>query len=410
MDLKSQLDGSSPLSWLGKDFIQRALGDEDKDSAVEVLSWNVTAANAVGDGYASDMYRVTVKFQDRQKSHMIVKCHPQGGCREEVVRSISAFEIETGMLTEMLPAMHRLLEEARPGEFNPLSAKCLYHGSDPIEFIVLEDLRQLGFTLANRQQGLDLAHCSLALKTLARFHASSLVLHNHEPSSVECYKKGLIDVGSRKHMETLLDNSLLSLEKEVSKWPGWEEYVYKIKKLRRSFFDRLVDLCKRKDGEFNVLNHGDMWTSNMMFKYSDDVLEDVRLVDFQLSLFASPAIDLQYFLHTCPSDEVRVQHMDTMIQSYHNELIRILDILGYPKHAITLQQLMKTFNDYYLYGVMAATCILPIALSDAEDNFDFEKHLAVKNCSQEGSTVYSNPRFVKVIKRLLPLFADKGVM
>jgi len=56
---------------------------------------------------------------------------------------------------------------------------------------VLEDLCAEGFKMAERRQGLDLAHCLLVMRLLARFHAASVVLHDQDPESMSIYDQSL---------------------------------------------------------------------------------------------------------------------------------------------------------------------------------------------------------------------------
>ena len=34
-------------------------------------------------------------------------------------------------------------------------------------------------------------------------------------------------------------------------------------------YDRAAECAEPKEGEFNVLNHGDFWVNNMLFRYND---------------------------------------------------------------------------------------------------------------------------------------------
>jgi hypothetical protein len=55
--------------------------------------------------------------------------------------------------------------------------------------IVMEDLCAQGFNVAERRKGLDLSHCLLVMRMLARFHAASVVLHDRDPEAMSLYDK-----------------------------------------------------------------------------------------------------------------------------------------------------------------------------------------------------------------------------
>jgi hypothetical protein len=55
----------------------------------------------------------------------------------------------------------------------------------------LEDLCAEGFKMADRRQGLDLAHCLLIMHHIAKFHAASVVLHDQDPESMSIYYQSI---------------------------------------------------------------------------------------------------------------------------------------------------------------------------------------------------------------------------
>ncbi|KAJ8895507.1 hypothetical protein PR048_000840 [Dryococelus australis] len=66
-------------------------------------------------------------------------------------------------------------------------------------------------------------------------------------------------------------------------------------------------------------------------------VEDVRLVDFQQVVYSSCVIDLQHFIITSPSEEVRVAHTENILKECHKELCLTLQLLGQAKKAISSQ-------------------------------------------------------------------------
>ena len=73
-------------------------------------------------------------------------------------------------MTDTLAKMNAALAPEKP-----LNGRGLYTRKDP-PLLVIEDLAPLGFRMADREAGLDAEHCLLAVRGLARFHASSVAL------------------------------------------------------------------------------------------------------------------------------------------------------------------------------------------------------------------------------------------
>jgi aminoglycoside phosphotransferase (APT) family kinase protein len=115
-----------------------------------------------------------------------------------------------------------------------------------------------------------------------------------------------------------------------------------------SFF---VPTAPFKNG-FKILNHGDDWLNNMMFKLSEDGTntEDVKLLDFQISYWGSPSGDLFYFLISSVQDEFKVQHFDEFIEYYHSELVASLVKLNYDQHIPTLSELHSDLLEKRQFG------------------------------------------------------------
>lgn len=82
-----------------------------------------------------------------------------------------------------------------------------------------------------------------------------------------------------------------------------------------NFYDTMCRLT-RETGPVSVICHGDLWTPNFLFKNNSDptIDLDVKVIDFQMARFASPATDLSFFIYACTEQDIREQHFDELIE------------------------------------------------------------------------------------------------
>ena len=89
---------------------------------------------------------------------------------------------------------------------------------------MLEDLCAEGFKMADRRQGLDLAHCLLIMRQVAMFHAASVVLHDKDPQSMAIYDQSFLsDPAIREVFRNIISGmyyrsqvSLLTVDNQIS--------------------------------------------------------------------------------------------------------------------------------------------------------------------------------------------------
>ncbi|XP_069690933.1 uncharacterized protein [Periplaneta americana] len=405
--------GSNEISkpkWLNTAFFESALRSAEEEN-ITVISSEVKAATAVGDNYGSDMYRAFVKFKrgsETEEISIIVKASKDLSQEiyAKVLGAMNVFIQEAAAFAIVFPAMYNLLNEVPSISNQPFAAKYFYsHSDETVSSIVLQDLKVEGFRLAdNRTSGLDLKHCLLVMKTIARFHAASLVLYQNDPKMFEPFMDNIFSIDKDIGIGEMFAENVNKVAKEVETWPDYREKILqKLHNIRDTVMEQWRKAITRNDEEFNVLCHGDLWLNNMMFRYSDDTgeVEEVRFVDFQLTYWTSPAVDLQYFIHTSASAEA-LEHSELMIQEYYNTLCGILALLKHPHLQPTMALINRELETRGLYAVLSTIVCRNIVFVDRSKIPDLEK------MTKESDTLQLSEVYKESLKKLLPLFEVKG--
>lgn len=152
-------------------------------------------------------------------------------------------------------------------------------GSEPTEVIVMEDVTEKNYKMANRKTGLDLAHCELLLAKLAKFHAASVVYREKNGPYKECFKNGIYSENMRPIFEQFYSANADLLTEIAAEWNLTPKLNNAMLNWRDHMLDRCFEVVKEDPNSFNCLNHGDMWCNNSMFKYdSTGKVKDVILV------------------------------------------------------------------------------------------------------------------------------------
>ena len=183
------------------------------------------------------------------------------------------------MFRDVLPAMYELLEEASPGKYQKLAAQHIYSIPDSKKpLLVLEDLKPEGFRMAEGLHGVNMDHCLLVLRNLARFHAASLALRQKQPEMFQPFTSTIFREELKSALERFFPVYIKQLAEEVEKWPEYERFAAKLHQLSHNAMDIFINAVERKEDEFTVLAHGDLWLNNVMFGYSESSgeVEDVR--------------------------------------------------------------------------------------------------------------------------------------
>uniref|UniRef100_A0A1I8JW81 CHK domain-containing protein n=1 Tax=Anopheles quadriannulatus TaxID=34691 RepID=A0A1I8JW81_ANOQN len=364
-------------SYLTESLIQRSL-EHDLQRPVTIDRFTAGPATAAGDNYLSDVFWIRVEYDGgASEKRLLAKCMPDIGDRGATLDVLDAFRKESETFQHLLPEFTRLV-----GGGEQFGAKCYYATTEPVRTIVFEDLKALGFRMCDRTKGgLDHDHMTLVMRKIARFHAASMLYAKqsaeHQRRLASRYAYGLHNPQEQPEDSRILQALQKGLEKFISVAGGWPELdggvLRQLEGLLPVFKERIAGCVKpRQPGaRYEVLNHGDLWSNNMMFRYGPDdkTVEEIIFVDYQISNYGSPGLDLVYTLYNCPHRDVRIARRAELLQEYHRVLADALRKNGYAK-VPTMDDVREEFSRNEFFGLVCAITFLPIMTMERTKDLD----------------------------------------
>jgi hypothetical protein len=137
-------------------------------------------------------------------------------------------------------------------------------------------------------------------------------------------------------------------------------YTEKLKELTTNFFDNMMELVSTET-ELSVINHGDCWTNNILFKYfPDGSPEKIMLLDFQAVHYTSLALDLSFFIYICTTQETRDKHWEEIVTVYLAEVNDALATFGTASSQVSRAQLDAELIRFGRYGVGMSLMSIPL--------------------------------------------------
>lgn len=96
----------------------------------------------------------------------------------------------------------------------------------------------------------------------------------------------------------------------------------------RELFDRTIRCCSRQESPTSIINHGDSWAPNFMTRSVENGNNEIMILDYQAARVASPVLDISFFIYTSTDEKCREKHFTKLLEYYHAEFAKVVDILG----------------------------------------------------------------------------------
>ncbi|XP_037951522.1 uncharacterized protein LOC119682223 [Teleopsis dalmanni] len=404
-------------TWLTNAYFQNVLRNYKKDTSLTVTKMESSVATGKGENFISVIIRVIVEYKSNNKASksepFIVKSKLEHDVAVTLIlEPYQAEATEMLMYDKILPILNELIKLI--DEQEKLFPTAIFVDYEH-RAIIFEDLAELGYTSAARLNGIDEEVAKLCLENMAKIHATGLVFNTMHPGLLQQLHHGVFNRHTRgfaAYFETIMEVCANFAGDCVDLGIYYKEKLLKLKDNMMECGARVFDV---KPDFFNTLCHGDFWANNLMVTYTEEAniskIKNVLALDFQFSVWGSPAVDLHLFFNTSLRHELRLHKQKILVEYYYGILTRTLQKLNYTGDVPTLKDLWVQLEAKRFYAVTASLIVQPVLLNENNEDADFN---ALVSDDERGrrlrSILYTNKKVQEYAKILIPFFDQKGLL
>ncbi|KAB7502039.1 hypothetical protein Anas_10902 [Armadillidium nasatum] len=367
-------DKSYTQDWL-ENILQCYYASQHPDACqdeLQVIDWEIKPVE--GEGYLSEMLALDVQYNVDKKEErvkLVAKLLPPDPYNRAFVIQTQFDLREIRFYTEVAPAFHDVTHRLLDKDFQPLPIPKHYHAlykEDAESILVMEDLRNKGYSHQNLNKGLTIRQAEVAVDCLAHIHSAS-IMYQRETKEELCKKFPYLlrREKAEEAFHALFEKGLLLLLKYLDKN---QEYLTIKKCLQEYSGNRSKDIFERvlsPSDKMNTLVHCDFWSNNLMFKNEGN---DTKccVIDWQMIMQGKPTVDLGMLITTSLNPQIRRDHEDSIVNAYWNSLLKRLRKLGMKDKDITYtyDDLKLDLKDGKIFGALVMIGSVDIALGDPE--------------------------------------------
>ncbi|XP_020801414.1 uncharacterized protein LOC110178577 [Drosophila serrata] len=367
----------------------------------------------VGENAYGQVLRVSWPTVSKAAS-LVVKMAPKNEARRSHMHVVDYYAREVFMYQEVFPIFRNL------SAFTVTPALKANGMKAPDEFLIFEDLSESGFRPNSRSlmPTYDIVICSLT--ALAELHACSFILQKRDPEKfrelVASVKKDnlftpnieevTIEFGKAqlRRARNILDDT----DGDHAEVGAMREVLERCEKYLKSLALYCVD--GKSQAPHAVICHGDFWNNNILYRHEPlGRPVEAKLIDFQMSRYAPPVLDIVHYLFACTEKQLRDEHFPAFMNAYYDTLdqrlasrdLRLEEI--YPRSVFNRQ--LQLFG---VYGLIMGAFSLPFFISNANEVLDID---TVSEAIQDLSDSSDESKYKDLIEeydmlneRTLPIF------
>lgn len=360
-------------------------------------------------GYLADHFILRI-WKNSKSFDFFLKALPRDVQKRcEYLEETKFFAKETELYLHLFPDLMKLSSVA-------WAPKC-YSALDG-HYIVMENLKNYKI-FPSQNLTFDYDHLIVSVKSLARFHASTLIMEKTQGLKLTgkfsdalaeaAYPLSPPDHVRRRGLENAIEvlSELLGLISEVRDSPRSQEIIEKFPSTIRKIYEFTMTSKKYR----NVVSHGDLWVNNMMFTYQQDKPMDCKFVDFQLARYAPPSVDLADLIYINSTRKLREQKLNEILHIYCKSLEMELKSANMSSEMISCKEIHESFSEFALSGLINAALfghltLLPPTmgsniLSSSEEYDKFINQSRTKTCLKAFEETYYRDRLSEILMEIV---------
>lgn len=308
-----------------------------------------------GENFGSVILAVNINAEQNDKKrtlNVVVKLPPKSAYLLDLFDSPLTFKKELEFYSMVAPEFLKLQNESGiPREAQSVIVPQFLGGRlglrDPQCFdeqaaIVLENLKSHNYMTQDRIAGLDKEHMDFAISHLAKLHAITIGLKLKKP---EFFKKMVLPGLKFIVSEAAIKGTVDMVEKAHNDYKSITEAKAYLDRIEKTIEHGFKYENVTPEEPWATLVHNDFWVNNVMFKYDESGKPiNMKIVDFQLTVYNYGVNDLIFFLISSSRKEILDNHLDDMIDFYYDSFIESLKSLNIDTNAFPKSQFMEHLN------------------------------------------------------------------
>ncbi|KAF5292781.1 hypothetical protein FQA39_LY13826 [Lamprigera yunnana] len=334
------------------EYIKNMFGDNDETKHKIYVEFPTNCSLH----YVSEAGKAVIQEQDaiggKKNVYLWIKVAKIAECRK-VLAVKELFARETYVYKNIFPLFEKIQKENNiKNVFEPYPKfyeSCVIDGR---ELILLDDMLKKNFKVCECYQTLNYSEALILMKEVGRLHAISFALKDQHPKLFNGLLSELTDLefsGAMEQTAKYVAKSMVSSCLKILDFDKDHLIYEKLISLENIFFDTLVSCTDiQKIEPYAVIIHGDLWSTNLMFKYNETFSPtEVCLLDWQTTKVSSPAVDISQIMFTCLNKELRNLHIDDLLKEYYNSFSNFLkEFGGKPEVFLPFEVLQKHLQVY----------------------------------------------------------------